>query len=350
MNLFKKATKTQIRLRLALIGPAGSGKTYSSLALATHLGQKIAVIDTEHSSASKYADLFDFDVCQLDSFHPSRYIKAIHAAGQAGYDVLVIDSLSHAWMGKDGELDLVDRAKNTFTAWKDVRPLERALIDAMLDCKCHLIATMRTKTEWVLETNDKGKVEPRKVGTAPIQVSGIDFEFDLAGELNLQNTLTITKSRCPALHGQMFVQPGKELADAIGQWLNSGEPASSGVEADNPGSSSIVEGDRTAEATVVPPPAANPNRELLKRVGQITGHSSKQIAAILEDNFPGRKSDALIDLELRTIVDAMSIDAAVRSGMDAGTVQAIFSKWLGQQDPEIGNEELARLWMGQLDT
>ncbi len=148
--MFKKATKTQIKLRLALTGPSGSGKTFSSLALASHLGQRIAVIDTEHGSASRYADLFEFDVVELESFHPNRYVKAIVAAQQAGYDVVIIDSLSHAWMGKDGELELVDRARNSFAAWKDVRPLERALIDTMLSCKCHLIATMRSKTEWVV--------------------------------------------------------------------------------------------------------------------------------------------------------------------------------------------------------
>lgn len=213
--MFKKATKTAIKLRLALTGPSGSGKTYSSLALASQLGERIAVIDTEHGSASRYADLFEFDVVELESFHPNRYVKAIVAAQQAGYDVVIIDSLSYAWMGKDGELELVDRARNSFTAWKDVRPLERALIDTMLSCKCHLIATMRSRTEWVVETNDKGKAEPRKVGTAPIQTQGIEFEFDVAGELNWQNTLTITKSRCPALSGKAFIEPGQEVANIL---------------------------------------------------------------------------------------------------------------------------------------
>ena len=104
--MFKRATKTQIRLRLALSGASGSGKTMSSLAIASHLGQRIAVIDTERGSASRYADLFEFDVLELESFHPTKYISAIKAAESAGYDVLIIDSLSHAWIGKDGELDL----------------------------------------------------------------------------------------------------------------------------------------------------------------------------------------------------------------------------------------------------
>ena len=346
--MFKKATKTQIRLRLALCGPSGSGKTMSSLAIASHLGQRIAVIDTERGSASRYADLFEFDVVELESFHPTKYIQAIKAAEQAGYDVLIIDSLSHAWIGKDGELDLVDRAKNSFTAWKDVRPLERALIDAMLGCKCHLIATMRTKTEWVVEQNERGKAEPRRVGTSPIQTQNIEYEFDLAGELNLQNTLTITKSRCPAISGQMFVQPGKQIADALKVWLDSGLPAQTVNPSLQPSevfaaSTSKVESSREMGEK----PVDNPNRELLKRIGQITGHSSKQIAQVLSDNFPGKTSSSLNDLEVRSIVDAMCVLAATNA-MDEATAQTAFSEWLGQQHPEIGNEELANGWMSKI--
>src|SRR5690349_10453718 len=83
---FKKATKEQAKLRLALIGLAGSGKTFSSLAVATHLvpGGKIAVIDTERGSASLYADRFAFDVLDLDRQGPENYVEAIEAAEQAG--------------------------------------------------------------------------------------------------------------------------------------------------------------------------------------------------------------------------------------------------------------------------
>src|SRR5690606_13664649 len=101
MAAFRKATKQQSRLRMALIGPSGSGKTYTALRIGSHLGDRIAVIDTERGSASKYADKFEFDVMELDSFHPQKYIDGIKAAEAEGYDVLIIDSLSHAWMGKD---------------------------------------------------------------------------------------------------------------------------------------------------------------------------------------------------------------------------------------------------------
>jgi cytidylate kinase len=139
--MFQKATKTQSRLRLAISGASGSGKTFSSLAIAQHLGQSVALIDTERGSASKYAHLFNFDVCELTSFHPSKYIEAIRAADRSGYDVLIIDSLTHAWFA---ELEL---AGGEFRNWAKVKPLERALTNTILASRSHIIATMRSKTE-----------------------------------------------------------------------------------------------------------------------------------------------------------------------------------------------------------
>jgi AAA domain len=218
--MFQKATKTQSRLRFALCGPSGSGKTFSALNMAQYLGKTIAVLDTEHGSASKYADRFDFDVCDLSDHHPAKYIEAIKAANQAEYEVIVIDSLSHAWFS---ELELAGKG---FDGWKNVRPLERALIDAMLGSRSHIIATMRSKTEYVLEEylNKSGKtcVAPKKVGMAPIQASGIEYEFDVAGELNLEHILSISKSRCPELSNTTHLNPGQELAEILKAWLNDG--------------------------------------------------------------------------------------------------------------------------------
>lgn len=147
--MFQRATKSQIKIRLALSGASGSGKSYSALAIASHLGSSIAVIDTEHGSASRYADRFNFDVCELTNHHPAKYIEAIKEAEAAGYEIIIIDSLSHAWFA---ELDLAAGKCNN---WKDVRPLERKLIDAMIGYKVHIIATMRSKTEWLISKSEK---------------------------------------------------------------------------------------------------------------------------------------------------------------------------------------------------
>lgn len=228
---FKKATKAQSKARIALIGPSGSGKTYTALNLAKYLGQKVAVIDTERGSASKYADIFDFDVMELETFHPKNYIDGIKEAEACGYDVLIIDSLSHAWMGKDGALELVERAAtrmksgNTFAAWREVTPLHNELVDTMLRCNMHLIVTMRAKTEYIIETNEKGKQVPRKVGMAPIQREGLEFEFDIVADMDLDNNMIISKTRCSALAGGVFNKPGEEVANIIKAWLSDGVPA-----------------------------------------------------------------------------------------------------------------------------
>ncbi len=228
---FTKATAHQSRLRLALIGPAGSGKTYTALAVAQHLGSKVAVIDTERGSASKYASLFGFDVLELTTFAPQTYVQAIQTADAAGYDVLVIDSLSHAWMGKDGALEMVDRAGkrspsgNSFAAWRDVTPHHNAMVDAILACRAHVVVTLRSKTEYVQEKDERGKTVIRKVGLAPIQREGLDFEFDVCGDLDYEHTLVITKSRCPSVADAVIPKPGKELAEQLRAWLGQGEPA-----------------------------------------------------------------------------------------------------------------------------
>jgi hypothetical protein len=226
MLSFKRAIKYGAKLRFAVCGPAGSGKTYTLLKLATELGGPIALVDTERGSASKYADLFEFDVLELDSYDPQRLIDIVDQAAAKEYRVLCIDSLSHFWNGKDGELERVDRVArrmqtpNSFAAWKQVTPLHNALIDTMVSARLHILVSMRVKTEWILDRDDRtGRTVPRKVGLAPVMRDGIEYEFDVCGELDQDNTLQITKSRCPKLAGAVFTKPGQELAAVLKEWL-----------------------------------------------------------------------------------------------------------------------------------
>ncbi len=225
---FQKATKRRAKLRLALIGPSGSGKTFTALTFAAGLGSRVAVIDTERGSASKYADMFSFDVLEPDSFSPMTYVEAIREAERARYDVLVIDSLSHAWTGKDGALEQVDsiakrsQISNTFAAWRDVTPQHNAMVDAIIGANMHIIATMRAKTEYIMETNERGKSVPRKVGLAPVQRDGLEYEFDVVADMDLDNNLIVAKSRCPALTGQIVAKPNGNLAAVLKAWLEDG--------------------------------------------------------------------------------------------------------------------------------
>lgn len=230
---FTKATKSQSRLRMALIGPSGSGKTYSALAIATHLvpGGRVAVIDTERGSAAKYADRFAFDTLDLETHSPEEYVLAIKAAEEAGYDVLIIDSLSHAWSGKDGALEQVDRAAarsqsgNSFTAWRGVTPKHNKLVDAVVSARCHVIATMRAKTEYAQDKDEKGRTVVRKIGLAAVQRDGMEYEFDVVGDIDLQNRLVISKTRCSALYESVIEKPGEALAKTLRTWLSDGAPA-----------------------------------------------------------------------------------------------------------------------------
>ena len=224
MTGFVKAEKRRAKLRLALDGPSGSGKTWTGLTTAAALAGdgRVAVIDTEHGSASLYADRFDFDVMELNgNYDPAKYVAAIRAAEAAGYTVILIDSLSHAWEAEGGVMEIADRNKkggNSWSGWASATPAYRQLVDAILQSKCHVICTMRTKVEWTLD--DKGK--PMKVGTAPVMRQGIDYEFTVVGDLDLEHVMTVTKSRCPAVADKRYRHPGPEFGRELLLWLEDG--------------------------------------------------------------------------------------------------------------------------------
>lgn len=235
---FKTATKSQRKARIAICGVSGSGKTKSSLLIATGLiesksgiGDKIAVIDTENGSASLFSNEVPFKVLELERYEPDTYVEAIHAAEEAGYSVLIIDSLSHAWIGKGGALEQLEKRRvqsksgNSFEAWRHVTPMHNALVDALLHCKCHLIVTMRSKAEYVIEKDEKtGKNVPRKVGMAPVQRDGLEYEFDIVGDIDLDHNWIISKTRCDQFVDAVINKPGREVGEHIRAWLSDGAP------------------------------------------------------------------------------------------------------------------------------
>ena len=228
--MFQKARKTQSKLRLAIDGPSGAGKTYTALIAASAManGGKIAVIDTERNSASLYADKFNFDVACLDNFNPKNYIKTIHEAEQAGYAVIVIDSLSHAWEGEGGVLDMHEDATrrstsgNSYTAWKDVTPVHRELVDTILQSPVHVICTMRSKMDY-LQTEENGKKVIKKVGMAPIQRAGMEYEFTIVGDMDTDHNFIVSKSRCDFIADAVVKKPDTAFFKKILDWLNSGD-------------------------------------------------------------------------------------------------------------------------------
>jgi len=138
--------------------------------------------------------------------------------------------LSHAWAGKGGALELVDEAarkmksNNTFAAWRDVTPLHNRLLDAILGTDCHLIATLRSKMENIQDKDEKGRTLIRKVGLQAVQREGVEYEFDVVGEMDLDHALTITKSRCPSLADRVFSSPNGEVSTKLKDWLQGVSP------------------------------------------------------------------------------------------------------------------------------
>jgi AAA domain-containing protein len=258
---FQRATKTQARLRLAIPGPAGAGKTMTSIRIGRGLikpGERIALIDTERGSASKYADLFDFDTLALDNLHPDAYVQAIKAAEAAGYPVIIVDSLTHAWKAL---LEEVERRKtserNQFTAWRQPDLAHSALIEAILQSRSHVIATMRTKMDYAI---DGGEV--KKLGMAPVQRAGTEYEFDVVGDMDLSHNMKITKTRIDFLADKVIAKPGEELGAQIRAWLESGAPA---VELPTPKVAALVQPAPPPTRAVSPngKPAANAERDAL---------------------------------------------------------------------------------------
>jgi hypothetical protein len=227
---FKKAERTQLWLRCALFGPSGSGKTMTALRMAKGIADKMgvpfAVIDTEARSASKYADRIPFEVDDLGEKTIDHYLTAMNDAIKAGYKVLVIDSLSHAWRELTEEVDRIAQnstSKNTFSAWGKVSPKQKRLVEAILNFPGHIIATMRSKTEWVIAPNKDGKIAPEKMGLAPEQGKGIEYEFDLLMELDQKHQATVTKDRTGKYQDMVIEKPGEDFGVALYEWLASGK-------------------------------------------------------------------------------------------------------------------------------
>jgi hypothetical protein len=236
----RKAERKRVPIKLAISGPAGSGKTFSALRLATGLGSKIILIDSENGSGELYGDRFSYDVISIEPpFTTEKYIEAIRLAAKHGYEVLVIDSLTHAWDGEGGllqqkeALDKTNRNSNSFTNWASITRKHEDLKQQILQSPLHVIATMRSKTEYVLETNAHGKQVPKKVGTKAIQRDGYEFEFTIVFELDHEHTATVSKDRTSLFDGRAFT-----ITEAAGEqvrtWLDGGHAPAPVVTAPRP--------------------------------------------------------------------------------------------------------------------
>ena len=219
---FQKAQKKNARLRLALSGTAGAGKTYTALLIAKAFGKKIAVMDSERGSSELYSDLVDFDVSNLTTKTVQEYREEIQAAARDGYDVLVIDSYSHSWISALETVDKMGGSKFS-NGWKVVSPLVGKLVDDILSYPGHVIATMRTKADYAIE-NVNGKLTPKKLGMATVARDGTDYEFGVMLDLTVDGAISVSKSRCPTIPpASAYTREDLEgIIKRLKAWLGSG--------------------------------------------------------------------------------------------------------------------------------
>ena len=227
--MFKKASRKRIKLKVAVTGPAGSGKTTSSIRLARGLAGpdgKVAVIDTENGSASLYSDRYDFDVCEITPpFEHQKFIAAIDAAVKAGYDVVIIDSASHFWEGILQFKDALDRrGGNSFTNWNEAGRHFKDILNAVLQSPVHVICCMRSKMDYVIEQDGKGKATPKKVGLAPIMRDSIEFEFTVVFDIDLTHSAATSKDRTGLFTDRIF-QITEDTGQQLVNWLDTAPEA-----------------------------------------------------------------------------------------------------------------------------
>ena len=272
----------------------------------TELWEKLCVIDTENGSGSLYVGtqaggvrVGEYLTINLEApYSATRYLEAIEAAESAGVEFLIIDSLSHAWSGEGGLLDMqaniAKRSGNSYTAWRDVTPLHNKLVDRILQCPMHVAATLRTKTEYVIEDNGNGKKSPRKVGMAPIFREGLEYEFSVFFELAQDHSAAATKDRTGLFDGQYFIITPEAGAKIAGWLSESAAP----------------------ETPAAPPvmPARADDRSLAEKVDQA-------MKAYCADLTPEEKSQVAARLK------ELAGTANYRAVTDEATLQAIYDEF-----------------------
>jgi hypothetical protein len=318
MFQIRKAKRSAAKARILLTSPSGGGKTYGALLLSKGLGGRTVVIDTEEGSSDLYDSLHEFDVIDLKPpFTPERYIEAISAAEAAGYEVIIVDSVTHCWSGTGGCLELLDdiaKAQfrgNTWSAFSVITPRWRAFVDKMLRSPAHIICTGRSKTE-TAQVDEGGRKKVAKLGMKLEARDGLEYEFTVVLDLiHDGHYATVSKDRTGLFAGDpkpITVETGKQLA----AWLSDGlpspvapapEPATTAVATGGTGGGMPVEeplvfkiAAHIAQATSVRTLGKIADRmEVLVSEGQLTPDAAEQLSEAIHRRHQQIEPEAVAD-------------------------------------------------------
>lgn len=302
-NFFKPATRQKNKAKIAIMGPSKSGKTWNALALAHQLAQsengkqQVFLIDSENGRSLIYQGktvdgvTWNWNHASLEpgQYAPGTYLQILNAAVHAGAAVVVIDSLSHCWEGTGGALDtkaaLDARGGNSYTNWQKIKPAVNRLLEAINAAPCHVICTLRTKTEYELVANEKGKLVPQKIGTKPIVMPESDYEFDVVINVDKEHGVTCEARGCDALDGLTISKPNAATWKPYLTWLREGD----GVAVETAEKfDEVVAGTREAQAAGNGPTAAPTGRVIIQASpepssGPPPGPSSNGVIASIID-------------------------------------------------------------------
>lgn len=222
----QQASKKRAKIKMALQGPSGSGKTYSALLIAygiTNNWSSIAVIDTENHSANLYAHLGKYNVLNIGApFTPEKFIQAIKLCESAGMKTIIIDSITHEW---ESILDIhSNMTGNSFTNWSKLTPRHHEFLQTILQSPLHIIATIRTKQDYVLQEKN-GKQVPEKVGLKAITREGMDYEFTIVLDIDIKHNATASKDRTQLFVDQPEFTITSDTGKSILQWCNQTDEA-----------------------------------------------------------------------------------------------------------------------------
>jgi DNA polymerase III delta prime subunit len=234
------AEREKLKAALAIIGPSGAGKTLGGLILAHGMMKakypdleddevwlKVGLVDTEHERGKIYVNRSDLGVKKFryinftEPYSPARYDMAVKALKKAGAEVVVIDSISHAWEGSGGLLDMQQQAGGTFSAWNKIKPHIQSFIKTLTQSDIHVISTIRTKIDYVIETSELGKQQIKKVGLKAIQKDDLEYEFQIVFQTDIDHTTKTSKDNSGMFEGKAF-KISTEMGENIYRWLEEG--------------------------------------------------------------------------------------------------------------------------------
>ena len=251
---FQTVTRQQCKASIMLEGLAGRGKSGTALLIARALASdwdKVYCIDTENNSLNLFTDIpastgdtfKDFKTVNLepeDGYKPSNYLELRDMAIKAGAEVVIEDSISHAWQYEGGILTLVSNfaAKNPkgdkYAAWRDenIAREKNLLLSLLRSNKCHVITTVRVKEKFVPETDDAGKMRIKSIGEQQIMQDDVKYEPDLVLHLERAGSnkdgiikhpiVTVVKSRYAIFEENQTYELNPSILQQLKEYLAEG--------------------------------------------------------------------------------------------------------------------------------